>query len=507
MKSHASLLLLGLALFQQPTQASDTTAGAAASGSAEAGQRKLGSLQFQPCSLKVKGMSISVEAHCGKLQVAENRADPDGRRIELALAFIPASGDAEPDPIFMIAGGPGQSALESYPSLHGAFADLRRTRNVLLLDARGTGGSHPLVCRDSEGRANLTEGRDESTETARAFAQRCADTLSADADLRHYTTSEHVDDLDEVRRAAGAERINLIGISYGTRVAQQYAARYPAHTRAVVLDSVVPNELVLGAEHARNLDAALDAHFARCAEQDACAANMGDLRTRLDEVKARLTAGDLAAVRFRDARSGAWREEVPTVGHLAILLRMYAYAPATASMLPYLLSEAAAGNYAAMLAQAELIGGNLSEQIYHGMQLSVMCAEDVDELQVNPDDAGTVLGNALIEFSKAQCAVWPKGGRDPAFRQPLATQVPVLALSGELDPVTPPRYGDAVVEHLPNGRHLVLKGQGHSVVGLGCAPKLFAQFIETADAKGLDASCLDRLRALPPFSGPHGWEP
>lgn len=501
MKSHASLLLLGLALSWPPAHASD------AADDAGPGQRKLGSLAFQPCSLKVKGSAISVEAHCGKLSVPENRAEPDGRKISLALAFIPASGDAEPDPIFMIAGGPGQSALESYPSLHGAFADVRRTRHVLLLDARGTGGSHPLVCRDSEGRANLTEGNDESLETARAFAQRCAETLSDDADLRFYTTSEHIDDIDAVRLAAGVDKVNLIGISYGTRVAQQYAARYAAHTRAVVLDSVVPNALVLGAEHARNLEDALEAHFARCAEQESCAANMGDLRARLNEVRARLLAGDLAAVRFRDARNGTWRDVVPNIGHLAILLRMYAYAPATASMLPYLLNEAAAGNYAAMLAQAELIGGGLSEQIYHGMQLSVMCAEDVDELQANPADADTVLGNSLIEFSQAQCAVWPKGSRDPAFRAPLATDVPVLALSGEIDPVTPPRYGDAVIEHLPNGRHLVLKGQGHSVVGLGCAPKLFAQFIETADAKSLDAGCLDRLRAMPPFTGPYGWEP
>jgi pimeloyl-ACP methyl ester carboxylesterase len=501
MRFPASLLLLAFGLAQPPASAND------AADVATSGQRKLGSLPFQPCSLKLTGSVTSVEAHCGKLAVAENRADPEGRKIELALAFIPASGDAEPDPIFMIAGGPGQSALESYPSLHGAFADLRRTRNVLLLDARGTGGSHPLVCRDSEGRANLTEGTDESTETARAFAQRCADTLSADADLRFYTTSEHIDDIDAVRQAAGVEQINLIGISYGTRVAQQYAARYPAHTRAVVLDSVVPNELVLGAEHARNLEDALDAHFSRCAESEACTTGMGDLRSSLNALKAKLEAGDLAAVRFRDARNGTWREAVPNAGHLAILLRMYAYAPATAATLPFLLNEAAAGHYAAMLAQAELIAGSMSEQIYHGMQLSVMCAEDVDELEPNPADADTVLGNSLIEFSKAQCAVWPKGQRDPAFRQPLAGDVPVLALSGEFDPVTPPRYGDAVIEHLPNGRHLVLKGQGHSVVGLGCAPKLFAQFIETADAKGLDASCLDRLRPLPPFTGPYGWEP
>ena len=102
---------------------------------------------------------------------------------------------------------------------------------------------------------------------------------------------------------------------------------------------------------------------------------------------------------------------------------------------------------------------------------------------------------------------WPRGERPAGFREPLTGDVPVLAITGELDPVTPPRYGEAVVEHLPNGRHLVLAGQGHSVLGAGCMPELFAQFLETADADALDADCLSRLRATPPFAGHYGWEP
>jgi fermentation-respiration switch protein FrsA (DUF1100 family) len=117
------------------------------------------------------------------------------------------------------------------------------------------------------------------------------------------------------------------------------------------------------------------------------------------------------------------------------------------------------------------------------------------------------MGNSIAEFIQAQCAVWPKGTRDPDFRKPLSGDVPVLAISGELDPVTPPRYGDEVVKTLPKGRHLVLPGQGHSVLTTGCMPKLFAQFVETADAKALDAECLKRLKASPPFAGYYGWEP
>ena len=480
---------------------------ASATTAADAPTRTLGSLTFSPCSLKAEGLPRSVEAQCTTMQVPENRADPSGRKIELAIAWIPNQAEAEPDPLFMIAGGPGQSALEAYPMLHSAFSDVRRSRDIMLVDARGTGGSHPLVCRDTEGAANLTEEGDQSIDVARAFAERCAAELSKDADLRFYSTSEHIDDLEDVRKAIGAEQINLIGISYGTRVAQQYAGRYPQSTRSVVLDSVVPNSLVLGSEHAMNLEATLNQQFARCVEIDACRDGMGSPREHLDSVRRALESGELGPVAYRDARSGEWKEAVPRPGHLAVLLRLYAYAPQTASLLPYLLSEAAQGRFGPMLAQSTLISGSLTEQIYHGMQLSVMCTEDVDEMQERAEDEATVLGNALITFTKAQCAVWPKGTRDPRFREPLGGDVPVLAISGEFDPVTPPRYGEEAVSHLANGRHLLLKGQGHSVVGLGCMPKLFAQFVEKPDPKALDASCLDRLRPLPPFTGPHGWEP
>jgi pimeloyl-ACP methyl ester carboxylesterase len=471
------------------------------------GQRGFGSILFEPCSLQAPGLPLAVEAQCGSLEVPENRADPGGRKIRLGIAWIPVNDGAEPDPVLLIAGGPGQAAKQAYPLLHAAFRDVRRSRHVILVDARGTGDSQPLVCRDSEGRANLSEGDGEDLASARDFAARCAANLSAEADLRHYTTGEHIDDLEAVRSALGVAQINLIGVSYGTRVAQQFAKRYPASTRSLVLDSVVPNSLVLGGEHAANLEAALNLQFQRCRDDAGCAERIGDPRGLFDQVAATLRDGGLGPVRYRDARSGEWREESPAFGHLAVLLRMYAYSPETATVLPFLLHEAAVGRYEAMLAQAGAITANLTEQIYHGMQLSVTCAEDADELRADPAQADSVLGNQLIEFTRAQCEVWPRGTRDPAFREPLTGGLPVLLLSGEYDPVTPPRYADEVASHLDNARHLVLPGQGHSVVGLGCAPKLFAQFLEKTDPAALDAECLARLKPLPPFSGPYGWEP
>jgi pimeloyl-ACP methyl ester carboxylesterase len=468
------------------------------------GNLRYGNVLFKPCSLS-EARADAVEAQCATLAVPENHDAPEGRQIELAIALIPADGQAEPDPLVMIAGGPGQSSLESYPQLHAAFADARRNRSVLLVDARGTGASHPLKCEDDSDQAELMAEAD-SPEMVREFAETCREALQATADLRYYTTTDHIRDLDRVREQLGIDRLNLVGVSYGTRVAQQFAKRYPEHTRTLTLDSVVPNSLVLGQEHARNLDAALKQQFARCMAVDACRDNLGDTGMQLAQVSETLRAGGLAPVRYRDPLSGEWRSDVPTYGHLALLLRLYAYQPQAAAMLPLIVRDAARGDFESLLSQSRAIYGQMSDAMAQGMGLSVSCSEDF-ELAPDPADAGTVMGTEFVEYTQAMCDAWPRGERPGDFRAPLAGDLPVLAISGEFDPVTPPRYGDEVVEPLANGRHLVLPGQGHSVLGLGCMPKLFAQFVESADAGALDAGCLQRLKPTPPFAGVYGWEP
>lgn len=470
----------------------------------ENGDLRYGAITFKPCALSQKRIA-AVEAQCATFAVPENHDAPNGRKIELSMALIPASGQAAPDPIVFLAGGPGQSILEAYPMLHAGVRDARLNRNVLLIDARGTGRSHPLQCNEMDrlqDAPSLWRDRD----AIRGMAASCRDRLSKTSDLRFYGTGDHIRDLDAVRAALGVERFNLVGISYGTRVAQQFAARYPTHTRTVTLDSIAPNTLVLGQEHARNLDDALKRQFARCAADAACKRNLGDPAVTLASVRQRLQAGGLAPIRFRDPKTGDWREETPSFGHLSALLRLYAYQPASASMLPLLLRDAEQGRYEPLLAQANAIGSDMNDAIMMGMHLSVSCTEDT-EIRVDPKDADTIMGTDLVEFLLAQCEAWPKGKRDPNFRKPLSGDVPVLAVSGEFDPVTPSRYGDEVVKTLPKGRHLILPGQGHSVLTVGCMPKLFARFLETADAKSLDAACLKRLKPNPPFAGNYGWEP
>src|SRR5690606_25271474 len=179
------------------------------------GSLHYGGIAFAPCALAGPGGS-SGEAQCATLAVPEDHAAPAGRTIELAIALVPAKGMAEADPIYMIAGGPGQSAIESFPQVAGAFSDVRRNRHVILVDARGTGGSNPLHCPGFMDEAVLADPQNETPEAVVRLTEACRDALQERADLRFYTTGDHVRDLDLVRQRIGVERINLVGISYGT---------------------------------------------------------------------------------------------------------------------------------------------------------------------------------------------------------------------------------------------------------------------------------------------------
>ena len=481
-------------------------AAAASSESAPTVTRRLGQLAFTPCTLAPDFGTQTAEAQCSSLQVPENRAAPNGRKIRLAIAWLPAKGEGKPDPMFMLAGGPGQSALEAFPSIAPAFAELRKKRDIILVDQRGTGGSNKLICKDSAGKSAVVEGDDYGVVAAKAFAGRCAAQLSKQADLRFYSTTDAIQDLDAVRAAIGAKQINLLGVSYGTRVAQQYAKRYPARTRTVTIDGIVPNSLVLGNEHAKNLESSLDRQFNRCSSDKSCGGKLGNPRDRLNALMSLLQKTP-PTVRFRDAITGESKQEQLTPGHIATLARMFAYAPAVAGLLPLELNEAAQGRYEPLLALSNLLSSTIGDQIMHGMQLSVICTEDAAELKADPGDVGSLLGTDMITTLQAQCDAWPRGQRPADFRAPLTGALPVLILSGEFDPVTPPRYGEQVRRNLPNSRHLVVRGQGHNVLPVGCLPKVFASFVDSADAKSLDVSCLDQVPYAQAFTGFYGWEP
>jgi pimeloyl-ACP methyl ester carboxylesterase len=480
---------------------------AAAVTSVEADVLQLGGLRLAPCDIGNPGAGApTLRAYCTGLDVPENRAQPAGRHIRLRVAVVRAQA-AQPDAdlIVFLDGGPGGAASEDYPAIAGAFENMRKRHEVLLVDQRGTGGSNPLTCNTDDAGSQARESQVAGPRAAQRVHD-CAARLAAHAAPQYYTTSDAVADLEAVRRALGGPQFDLLGVSYGTRVAQQYAKTYPQGVRALVLDSAVPNDLALGSEHARNLEDALRELFARCRAERSCAERYGDPYQTLRRIQARLRAQP-QRLELRDPYTFRMQQKTIDADELAQLTRFYAYSPYTAALLPYVLAEADAGRYAPLLGQTQVVVGDVADHLNGGMALSVTCAEDVDRLWPNPDDARTVLGNSLIEWLLSVCPSWPHATRPADFAAPLAAAVPVLVLAGEHDPVTPPRYAEAIAHTLPNGRVLKVAGQGHGLLTVGCMPRLLGEFIRTLDARHLDTRCLEELGQTPAFVDANGPNP
>ena len=476
-------------------------------GAAPAAAQVAGSLVLAPCRLEhPRGLS-SVAARCGRFSVAENPDEPDGRHIELAVAVVPAiSTRAEPDPLFLLAGGPGQGAREGFVGLLGALDGVRRNRDLVMVDQRGTGDSHPMNCdfpEESWAEADVT------AEDFRRLARQCLDELPGDP--RFYTTSIAVRDLDAVRAALGYDRINLYGGSYGTRVAQHYARRYPERVRAMVLDSVVAPELALGASMSIDADAALRAHFARCANDEACAARFPTLEGDFDQLRSDLKRTPVA-VRLADPVSAEPRSIEFTAGHFGLAVRMLTYSDTSAALLPLLIDEARArGNFTPLAAQAEMVSDELDQALAYGMHNTVVCAEDLPFLDRAALDTDALrrsyLGDIMLEGLQAMCDVWPRGPVDADFKAPLRSAVPTLLMSGSFDPVTPPAYAALAAAGLSDHASVVFAGQGHLQLQLRCAQSLVRRFLAAGTATGLDTSCVDAVAPAPFFLSFSGGAP
>jgi pimeloyl-ACP methyl ester carboxylesterase len=461
--------------------------------------RKVGEITFEKCELPVVGMRPTnpISAECATLKVPENWETGSGREIELALALVPSrSPKPTADPVFILAGGPGQSARESWRMVAGVFKAVLANRHVILLDQRGTGASNRFDCPTPEEIDPLAVDVDPAQ--AAALARACIEAVKDTHDPRFYSTEDAARDLDHVRAALGAEQVNLVGISYGTRIGQIYTKRYPERVRSLLLDSVVPNELILGTEHAINLEATLKAQLGRCRDDAECGNKFGDPYATLRELSAELRATPRMR-NVRDPRDGEWVEKPLTPASLAVVARMYMYSSDTAALLPLTLAEARAGRFEPLLGQAAMMSDDMGSQIAGGMHWSVICAEDAEHFVPRPEDEGLLLGQDFVSVVVNWCGAWPKRGVPDDFHAPLSGATPTLVMSGQFDPVTPPRYGDQVVKNLPNARHLVVPGNGHSVMGRGCGPKLVAAFIDKADPKSLEADCLKEQTAAPFF--------
>jgi pimeloyl-ACP methyl ester carboxylesterase len=439
---------------------------------------------------------LSSPAQCATVEVPEDRSKPAGRKLALSVAMLPANTlNPDADPLFMLAGGPGQSA-EALVPVAVALSGVRRTRDIVLIDPRGTGKSAPLKCAALAPRDAFDELID--ADLAATAARRCLAELRElrapdNVDVSRYNTAEIVADLDAVRAALGYERINLWGGSYGTRVAQEFVRRYPSRVRSMVLDGVAPPAMRTTLDVWPAREAAFADVLAACAENADCKRAYPDLNATLGEIKTALGAS--RRVRVADPRTGALRE-VP-LGFDSVVAALYGlvYAPELASLIPPLLGRAQAGDFAPLLAAAMPLAGDLEQTMNLALHFAVTCAEDAPRVTASDSSRllATLRAPSLAARNLAACDGWPRPALPADFYEPLNSAVPTLILSGGLDPATPPANGEVVAKSLSNSRHVIAAGYGHIVSPHACAPRLIEQFIDTAGFATLPQSCLDYL--------------
>ena len=450
---------------------------------------------LEDCLLSSLAAPESVQARCGTLAVPEDRDDPAGRQIALHIAVVPAvSRNPKPDPLFLLAGGPGQAASEAYPAIIStAFARIHQDRDIVLVDQRGTGKSNPLQCALPE-EQDVEQQVGAWDEEVIAALQACPGTL--DADPQFYTTDAAVRDLDQVRAALGYAQVNLYGASYGTRMALAYLQRYPGRVRTVVLDGVVSPDFRIYLTAASDGTRAMHMLFERCRADAACQEAFPDLQAEFEALLEALAA-EPVEVRVADPVSGEPVAFTMTGERFANMAFALLYAPEVTSLLPLSVHTAYVGvDFAPLVAQAMAMDAGL----YRGLFYAVACAEDAPFITAGEAAAlgeGTYFGD-MSRTMRRVCQAWPRGQLPPDFGTPVSASVPVLLLSGEADPITPPEYAGRVAQTLPNSRHVVVPGMGHGVVTRGCIPNLVADFIAAASVQGLDVACVQAI-APPPF--------
>ena len=457
--------------------------------------------KLSPC----KGDKVPVDAYCGTLTVYENRDTRQGRQIALNIVVLPAlSNDPKPDPFFFLAGGPGQGAAQMAKQLREPFRQILTDRDIVLVDQRGTGKSNPLNCLDPD---DSLKSIDEPESVQVEKLKKCM--AGYDADLRLYTTSIAMDDLDDVRGYLGYEKINIYGGSYGTRAGLVYMRQHGDRVRTAVLDGVAPTNMRLPLFFPRDVQRAFDRLIADCETDAACNARYPNLGARARALIERLE-NNPPLVAVVHPRTGERGEVRMTARLLTNVVTATLYQPLSASLIPALIERAEQNDFQGVLALMGSGGDPEEPMMAIGMQLSVICAEDAP--RITPEEAkkeaeGTLFGPHVMRLQREACEFWPRGSVEPSFYEPVQSSIPALIMSGEIDPVTPPVWGDAIAKTLPSSKHIVMPGTGHTAGGTGCGRRLIKAFIDAGAVENLDTSCVDKQTRPPYFVTPAGPDP
>jgi pimeloyl-ACP methyl ester carboxylesterase len=440
---------------------------------------------------------VKDELLCGQFTVFENRTTRKGRTIDLNVVVLPAFDQrTKREPLFHLEGGPGVDAT----GVAGFYAtdgrEYRRQHDVVLVDQRGTGKSNRLGIPDE----NTAQSRLREMYPI-DYVQKMRRELEQRADLTQYTTSIAMDDLDDVRAWLGYDRINLFGLSYGTRAVLVYLRQHPEHVRTITLIGVAPTYLRMPMYHAQAGDRAMNRLLDECEREAKCHEMFPQIRADWRKV-----LGDLqrspARVEYKSAQGKTTPVEIQR-NIFAEQIRTFLYSRDQASRIPLIVHQAANADFQLFLQQA--IRPSPADFIADGMYLCVTCAEDVpfiDQAQAERMDADNPFDNYRVFQQTRACSLWPRGEIPANYREPVRSGVPALIFSGSLDPVTPPERGEEVARYLPNGRHVVIEEAAHGPFGLthmDCVDQLILDFLDKGDAKNLDVSCVQQMQP-PPFA-------
>jgi len=446
------------------------------------------SAQGAPC--RIAGLDEQVR--CGTVEVPENRAARAGRTISLRVVILPsrAPAGAPRQALFYLVGGPGLAASTLADLVATTHATTRATHDIVLVDQRGTGGSNALRCNlygDSGDLATYL-GHQLPADSVRA----CAARLARGADLTQYTTANAADDLEAVRLWLDVPRIDLDASAYGTRVALDYVARYSPQVRSVVLQGAIPQDVSLARTAARHAQNALDRVLTDCAADPFCRTSFPALRRELSTLLARLDRGPLT-VRVEHPRSKDTVTLALTRDVFADRLRIMLYSTRLSRRIPIVLHRAHEGDWTSFVTLAYELSRVVFDQLDAGAHLSAAC---VDDMSPSSDTRGTFLGDYRLRMYQAACAVWPHA-RVPDNGGGVTASVPVLLVAGALDPVTPPRFAEAVARGMPNARVVVVPGMAHAGAER-CIEEIVAGFIRRGSIEGVDTACANGLK-VPPF--------
>jgi pimeloyl-ACP methyl ester carboxylesterase len=439
---------------------------------------------------------IQEDVLCGVFNVPENRAAPNGRVLPLAVIVLPARQQTDKGPIFFLSGGPGQAATESAQFLVGS--PMREQHDIVFIDLRGTGEGHSLDCEASGSDDNLQTYLDPPIFSNVEAYIACRDQLAANADLTQYTTEISMRDIDDAREALGYDRINLSGGSYGTRAALVYIRNHGTHVRTAFLTGLAPFENRNPLYHAPAAQRAFERVADQCAADAACNRAFPDVRADLNAVLTRLRASP-ARVTVHHPVTDAPTEVRLSAQNFADGLRVMLYSAETSRAVPYMLHRARQGDLSPFAENAVRSSRGLANVIARGLLLSVTCAEEAPRIRA--EEIPGVTGNSFVTGARvrnqlAACAVWPRGAVSADHATPFTSNVPTVLISGDLDPVTPPEWGEIARGYLPNSIHVV-NPEGHAGGG-ECVANIEAALFETGGIDGLDTSCVPTMR-LPPF--------